>query len=392
MRIDLKSKIGNIKLKPQVGLTPREFMLIAVLIIAIEGYLLFSYVLQPAYKDYKSSVEELDERKTVLTGLKIDYARKAEMENEIDELDKKIIELQKQMPAYVSQEEVILFIENMSSRTGLKVQTINFGGTGGSGMSTSSGTVQQTDGTASDGTVVDASGAVIYKQSVSISFRGDYQQVYDFMKSVEDNERKVSIDSVSLQTSTEDMSGVMTLSFISYWDNITGQKTYEMVPATIPGKANPFVEYSGYSATSQEVVQKPKETVRPDFYLMINSYLNNSSKIFMMNYFDSGSEAIDDRNEVVTAQLTLEGSGGTYTYRYKLGSYDINGSGPLEVKNGKIRMDVVVQPRKSDEDRVGVLLDIANNSDVPFEITVKGDDSSNPRFIPGKTVGSVAIK
>jgi Tfp pilus assembly protein PilO len=395
MKFDLKSRFSNIKLLPQAGLTGREFMLIALLIIAVEGYLLFSYVLQPTYERYKSSLAELNEKQTLLTGLKIDFSRKEDMENEIEDLEKKIIDLQKQMPAYVSQEEVILFLEEMTSKTGLKIQSVGFtNAVENSNESASQQTAQQTAGAGNNGTiVVDASGAVTYKQDISINFVGDYQQVYDFMKNVEQNIRKVSIDSVSLQTSSiEDMSGVMSLSFISYWDSVTGQRPYEMVPAPIPGKASPFDEYSGYSTTAQQAVQKPKETTRPDFYLMINSYLNNSSKIFLMNYFDSGSEAIDDRNEAITAQLTLEGSGGTYTYSYKLGSYDIKGSRPLEVKEGKIRMDVVVQPRKSEQDKVGVLMDITNNSDIPFEITVKGDDNNNPRFIQGRTVGSVTVK
>lgn len=395
MKIDLKSKLGNIKFKPQAGLTAREFMMIALLIIVIEGYLLVTYVLQPTYESYKKSVADLMQKQTILTGLKIDFARKGEMENEIEELEAKLVELQKQMPAYVSQEEVILFIENLSSETGIKVQTIAFEGsaptaTDIAGKQTAS---TNTAGKRESSLTVDEFGAITFRQTVVVNFLGDFQQVYDFMKKVEESERKISIDAANLQSSLEgDISGVMNMSFISYWDTATGQKNYEMVPMPIPGKSNPFVEYSGYSATSQQVVQKPKETIRPDFYLMLNSYLNNSSKIFMINYFDSGSEAIDDRNEVVNAEIVLEGSGGTYTYSYKLGSFNIKGSRPLEVKDGKIRMDVVVQPKKSDQDRVGVKLDITNNSDVPFEITVKGDDSSSPRFIQGRTTGSVIVK
>ena len=53
---------------------------------------------------------------------------------------------------------------------------------------------------------------------------------------------------------------------------------------------------------------------------------------------------------------------------------------------------MLVQPRQSDQDRVGLVLDITNNTSVPFEITVKGDDPSNPRFITGQTSGSVVVR
>jgi len=54
-------------------------------------------------------------------------------------------------------------------------------------------------------------------------------------------------------------------------------------------------------------------------------------------------------------------------------------------------MEVLVQPRRSDEDRVSLVLDISNNTGVPFQITVKGDDPANPRFMTGKTTGNVIV-
>ena len=112
----------------------------------------------------------------------------------------------------------------------------------------------------------------------------------------------------------------------------------------------------------------------------------------MMNYYNSGSEAIEDKNEIVSAQLTLNETDDKYTYSYKLGEYDIVENSPTEIKDGKIRMEVLASPRQSDEDMVGLILDITNNTSVPLEITVKGDDASNPRFITGRTTGSVIVK
>ena len=51
-----------------------------------------------------------------------------------------------------------------------------------------------------------------------------------------------------------------------------------------------------------------------------------------------------------------------------------------------------MQPRRSNKDRFGLILDISNNTSVPFEITVKGDDQSNPRFIMGESSGSVIVR
>ena len=47
----------------------------------------------------------------------------------------------------------------------------------------------------------------------------------------------------------------------------------------------------------------------------------------------------------------------------------------------KARSDLVlVQSRRSEDDNVGLILDIVNNTDIPAEITVKGDDLTNPVY------------
>ena len=165
-----------------------------------------------------------------------------------------------------------------------------------------------------------------------------------------------------------------------------------MVPTNKHETARLFDEYSGYSIGAKTPVEVQRPAAKPDFYITLNSLLNNSAKIFMMNYYKSGSEAIEDKNEIVNARMTLNEVNGQYTFSYSLGAYDIVEDSPTEIKDGKIRMEVLVQPRQSDQDRVGLVLDITNNTSVPFEITVKGDDPSNPRFITGQTSGSVVVR
>jgi len=385
----MKINLSNIQFKPQKGLTTREFILIALLLIAIESYFVITYILQPAYNNYVLAADELEKMENTLNELKQDFIRKSEMENEIVKIEDKLADIQEQLPPYVSQEEVIFFIEDISNRSGLNVQVIGFMDTEGLPFS-----VMTTDGITEDKDFAGmAPSPVIVKQEVSINFTGTYQQLYDFLKFVESNVRKVAMKTITVQKNTEGaLNGVLNLLFTSYWDENQGQKQYEMSPMPTFGKASLFDEYSGYSATAREPVEVQRQTYKPDFYITINNYLNNSAKIFMMNYYNSGSEAIEDKNEIVNAQITLNETDGKYTYSYKLGTYNIVEDSPTEIKDGKIRMEVLVQPKESDQDRVGLILDVANNTSVPFEITVKGDNTSNPRFITGKTTGSVIVK
>jgi Tfp pilus assembly protein PilO len=384
MRINLSS----MRLKPQRGLTAREFILLALLIIAIEGYFIISYILVPAYDSYVSASEDLKMREDVLTELKRDFVRKSAMEEEIKKAEEKLAVIQEQLPPYVSQEEVIFFLEDVSHLSGLTVQSIAFHDTDKLPL-----TVLPPEGTEEKVYTGAAPTPVIVEQKIGINFMGNYQQLYDFLDNVESSFRKVCMKSMTMQKNNEGLlNGVLTLSFTSYWDDHDGRKPYVMVPTPTPGKASLFDEYTGYSIGARAPVEVQRPAAKPDFYITLNSLLNNSAKIFMMNYYKSGSEAIEDKNEIVNARMTLNEVNGQYTFSYSLGAYDIVEDSPTEIKDGKIRMEVLVQPRQSDQDRVGLVLDITNNTSVPFEITVKGDDPSNPRFITGQTSGSVVVR
>lgn len=382
----MKVNLSNLRLKPQRGLTTREFIMLALLVVALEGYFLVNYILAPAYDDYASAVRELQERQQALDDIKRDYARQNEIEAEIKDAEGKLAVIQAQLPPYVSQEEAVFSLKDYSDRSGLSIKSISFVNAGELPLS-----VVPAGGT-EDKAPFTAPVPVLAEQQVTINFMGDYRQVYDFLSNVETNSRKGSLKSITLQKNDDGtLNGVMTLSFPSYWDEYEGRKPFVMTPESESGKASLFDEYTGYSTSGQARSEALKPAPRPDFYITLNSYLNNSAKVFMMNYYNAGSEAIEDRNETVTAQMTLNGADGKYTFSYKLGAYDIVGDTPTEIKDGKIRMEVLVQPRRSDEDRVGLVLDITNNTGVPFEITVKGDDPSNPRFMTGRTVGNVMV-
>ena len=71
MRINLSS----MRLKPQRGLTAREFILLALLIIAIDVFFSLSYFLVPAYDSFVSATDVLAMRKEVLAELKRDFVR-----------------------------------------------------------------------------------------------------------------------------------------------------------------------------------------------------------------------------------------------------------------------------------------------------------------------------
>lgn len=388
----MKTRLGKINFKPKFGsLSQREFILVVFMIIAIEGYLLYAYLIKPVYDDYMASVFELTESINTLNNLKGDYDRKGEMEQEILRIEGELEDIQKQLPAFLSQEEVVLSIEDISANSGLQIKVLGMIGAGSLPLK-----AIPADTIVAQQAAIAAPVPMFADQIVALNFTGDYTQLYSFLKSVESSSRKMSAKGVVINVDqTGVLGGNINLSYPSLWDESVGQKPYIMDPApSFAGKGSMFDKYSGYSEiiTKAESGSGKQTTITPDFYLKVNSYLNNSAKIFISNSYNTNSEARYDGNDVTRATMTINGGNGIYTYKYSLGNFNIDGSRQTEIKEGKIRLEVLVQSRRSEDDNVGLILDIVNNTDVPAEITVKGDDLTNPRFIIGNTAGNVIVK
>lgn len=388
----MKAGLGKINFKPQFGsLSRREFLLVVIMIIAIEGYLLYAYLVKPAYNEYMASVLELTNSLVTLNTLKSDYERKGEMEQEILKLEGELEEIQKQLPAFLSQEEVVLSVEDLSANSGIQVKILGLSGVGLPLKAIPADTEVTAQNPISAAPV-----PMFVDQLVTLNFEGEYTQMYSFLKSVETSLRKMSAKGLSISIDQSGkIGGNINLSYPSLWDENVGQKPYVMDPApSFAGKGNMFDKYIGYSEiiTNAASGSGQQAAITPDFYLRVNSYLNNSAKVFISNSYNTNSEARYDGNDVTRASMTINGGNGLYTYRYSLGNFNVDGSRQTEIKDGKIRLEVLVQSRRSDDDNVGLILDLVNNTDVPVEITVKGDDLSNPRFIIGNTVGNVIVK
>ena len=397
-------KTGFNMLKPNIGLTKREFALIAVLLAAVLGYLLVTYMLQPVYNEYITEKDSLEQSKAFLSNLKASYDRKSEMESQLKEIDGKLKELTAQIPPYMSQEEAILLVDTLSAKDMLTVQLINFDNAGAvpSVVAPAAQTAPTADA-AADGTQAvqaateqaaqaPAAAAALINQDISISFSGSYEQIYSFLSDIENNLRKVAVRGITLQKNKEDkLTGQMKLSFVSYWD-AKGQQPYSMEAVPMQEKDSPFVPYSGYSESATKGVEVKPATVLPDFYLIVNSYLDNAAKVKLYQYPIAESEVSADRNEPVDAQITINGKNGEFTYSYSVGENSKSEQKAIKARDGKIRMNVLVQMIKSDKDKVAVTLNVNNNSDMSFELTVKGDNKQNPRFTLGKTAGKVIVK
>jgi type IV pilus assembly protein PilO len=180
------------------------------------------------------------------------------------------------------------------------------------------------------------------------------------------------------------ISGSMTMQLIGMGDGpFAEEQGYGVDVPEAAGKEDPFSPIRG--AKGGAAAASPSRS--PDFYMILNTYDDNASKVILGKYPQAQTEVYYNANQAVKGTLTVTKSSGGYSYSYNVGSDKY--SGRIEGESGSLAMTVISRPRSSGGDKVSVTLDITNNSGVPLNISVTNDDAAKPRFILGKTSGTV---
>jgi hypothetical protein len=135
-----------------------------------------------------------------------------------------------------------------------------------------------------------------------------------------------------------------------------------------------------------------QQQIQPNFYMLINTYLDNAPKVILGEYPNAETEIYANTNTTVKCSLLLSGSGSKFTYSFTVGNTTRKGAKGLTSADGIIRLDVISQPLKDSKDKVAVILDVDNRTNARLEIAVRNDDAVSPRFKLGKKTGEVIIK
>ncbi len=363
----------------------REFGLIAVLFIVLEIYVLYNYLLLPRWNEYQAVEERVSMTRQNHDLLAQEYAKLGELQGAMDQRQEEYEALQALVPPYVSQEDIILTLGDYADSSDLRVNSLSFDSPQSGGLevlSAEEGGGAQSTGLAGQGAVV--------ARSVSVSFTGEYAQLYKFLGSVEKNERLMTVRDIALQRQKgTTVSGSFRLTMAGYVDD--SGKVFELDVPDSPQKPSLFTAYPGFPEDAGSVSGELSDYLKPNFSMTLSSYLDNAPKVSMAEYPKVETEINFNTNDQIAGKLTLTGTGGSYRYSYTLGTESYTGASAISVTDGVIRMNVISQARKSAQDKVGIILDVENKTDVPLEIAVQNDDPTRPRFELGKTSGEVRV-
>ena len=379
--------------------TKREFLMIALLLLALEGYLLATYVVVPKWNELKQLNDTNQARSVLVEKLKTDFSKMDTYKLQLEALTQENDQLKATIPSYVSQEEVLLLLDKNSKEAVLQVNLMGF----------EAMTVMQGDAFTADvnqpeaaaqpvgASVLPAETAketitapLVVDQTISVNFSGGYNSVFNFIKSLENNLRKVYVKNLSLTSAQEgDISGSMSVSFLSYVDAMNYDK-YLLNVSEMTGKLNPFAPYAGYGQDNSQV--QTEAVLDPNIYILLNSYLDNAQKVIMGQYPQSDTEIYFNENAQTKGKLTFTGDANSFSYSMSLGTVTRNSSQNVKIENGAIRVKIVSLARKDAKDSVSIALDIENKTGVPVEVQVMFDDGNSPRVKMGNLTGNVTMK
>jgi hypothetical protein len=154
------------------------------------------------------------------------------------------------------------------------------------------------------------------------------------------------------------------------------------------GKYNGFIEDN---ADPTILLLSGDDDLDPDFYIVLKASTSNETKVSYGVYPRVETELRSNVNNAVRAKLTVGGDEDQFDYVYSLASYQKSEKRKLAAADGKLRLKVLSCQRVGDNDNVAILLDVDNNTGLPFEIVVVNDDVLTPRFHIGVTKGSVNV-
>lgn len=367
-----------------------EFILLVVLLVVGIIALSFNYLLLPEWENLSGEMTRYENQKAALDSLKAEYSRLAEYEAKAEELLVKLQGLKSAVPSYLSEEEIISSVDEAAAKSGLNVLSMSFSGITEEKQEaflTSITPKNETSKKGGDGSLS------VLSERVAISFTGSYPQLFDFLSGFEKDMRQIYFRNLSVsRTNDGELNGSVNMLIFSALhpdDKTSGYPGYDYDSPSPSGKDDPFSPFGSYSGGRPGGVGA---TSNPDFYAILNTYDDNSSKIFLGKHPVSAAQISADNNDKVTAGLKLSLSGSTLSYTYSLGSRSYSGSFDVEAGKSSVVIDIYSRLRKSTADRVGMTLNVQNDTTLPLIVRVSNDDPSAPRFSLGTTSGSVRLE
>lgn len=385
----------------------RERILLLVLVLAVAGYLFYSFVYTKNIEKIQALNQQVDEKSKMANELMSALDKEKELNFDFKALNFEISDMSVTFLEKINQENVIIFFNKYFDNFGLDVKNISFTPVGLTSISYNPGVVknanenypllllkdQYFESQVSDDILnTDAAGsATAESMQVSFDFKADYYDLMDFIDSLQQNQINFVMSSINMSSDLDNaITGNLQISFYSI-PKLHDHENIEWVWNDIMkfGRANPFY--------LDDVVLNPYWTTKYDFNMDIKPIQSDSPTVSLGLFNDKAfnSYVYADNNDMENVELQFKQEEDKYYYKYKtlLGSYPEDYQYWVEFTpvNEFISMEIVSNARTSEQDLSGVNLTVINTTDKLFYINIFSDDLVRPR-LNLETTDNVIIK
>ena len=223
---------------------------------------------------------------------------------------------------------------------------------------------------------------------VAINFTGSYENLKKFIKSIEDYERKIVITNINISAkSQEELSGVLSLEFHGVPKLAGEDEEYlKWTLDNVYGKEILFSSGSASGAYANTIEEQTKEEDANDFVMMLKSSLSELPTLTLGKAKDDLTESYiySDNEKIENVEITFDEADGKTYFKYKTSnSYypkeNTSVGKEFTPKTSDIVIEILSEKRSGTSDNSGINLTVINNTTKKVEITVKDDDTTNPR-------------
>lgn len=432
-----------------------EKMLLILLAVVVIAYFGFTYAVFPTLDKQAELQLEYQSVKSDYDELKSSELTNNQIKEAVNQLRVKYDKLGEQLPPQIHQEEAILFLTGLALKNNLNVEKYQFDVEATNTVASDDPTdatpkapVEQVlqefqkmlngdqdadlkkfqnkvySENKKNESVTDKYKKDLKYLNVTIELSGAYKSFKTYLSSIESYKHKVIIKQISVskkEDAQNEIVGSISISFpvyydqeqlkpfdwkIEQWQNSKDPfdyKSFELTstvseynPADSQGKST-IGTVSKPSTTDTQTTTKPNDTKysTSDFYMALNPATSDTNTLSIGKSPFRYTALYADNDGVENATLKLRKMNGKYQYQYGTSLQTYPGDNEWNdfdlMTKGTIVLEVQSALRLPNADDAGVLLTVKNDTGLPLNIYIYGDDPTKPRLTVNKSSGKINI-
>lgn len=382
------------------------------------GY--YKFVFSPQREKLNSLAQQKEEYDKKLQDINRQIALKSKTEENIKDMNSKILSMTEILFPSINQENFIVDIDKILHDANLKGMSITFSDIKAVPVeekkkdekddktSSLKGVIDEYNGSPSksnndkntDNNSKDKPSAE--NISMVVNFKGSYKNLTEFIKALESYRKKIIVSNLQIsQSKTDEVTGSMQLEFYAIPKILDEDKEFfKWNYNNKYGKDNPFDGKMNDNQVSGTIEDAGKAKEASYDFVMSVRPVNSDLPTMMLGRskdYSKQSYITADNSGITNVEVYLTQKDGKYYYKYKAGKLtfppDSSSDGEqFSIQGGNINFMIYSNKRIDKSDISGVNLKIYNKTDKTVNVTIDGDDNANPRVSISGEGGSVDIK